>query len=70
MSEKMSYEKLLTIIDPKKSGDHEWFLSLLDDEKQKAYEEEHVEAVMQMLRIVRIRPHIKAIKEAKAEIAK
>lgn len=68
MSEKIPYEKLIAVIDPKKSGNHEWFLSLLDDEKQKAYEDEHMEAVMQMLRIVRIRPHKNAIKRAKAEI--
>ena len=68
MSEKMSYEKLIELIDPKKTEDHAWFLSLLDDERQRAYEDEHMEAVMQMLRIIRIRPHKKAIKEARAEI--
>ncbi len=68
MSEKMTYEKLIERIDPKKPGDHDWFLSLLNDEQQKIYEEEHMEAVMQMLRIVRIRPHKRAIKEAKNEI--
>ncbi len=68
MSIKISYEKLLEYIDPKKTGDREWFLSLLDDERQKTYEDEHMEAVMQMLRIARIRPHKLAIKEAKEEI--
>ena len=68
MSEKIPYEQLLSIIDTKKAGDHDWFLSLLDDEKQWLYEEEHIEAVMQMLRIVRIRPHKKAIRAAKEEI--
>lgn len=68
MSEKMTYEKLLSLIEPKKSGDHAWFLSLLDDEKQREYENEHIEAVMQMLRIVRIRPHKNAVKRAKEEI--
>ncbi len=70
MSEKISYEKLMALIDPKKAGDHDWFLSLLDEDKQRAYEDEHMEAVMQMLRIVRIRPHKNAIREAKAEIAR
>lgn len=69
MPEKTPYEKLLMFLDPKKSGDHDWFLSLLDDEKQKTYEAEHIEAVMQLLRIVRIRTHKNAIKAAKAEIA-
>ncbi|MBE5746766.1 MAG: hypothetical protein E7352_01125 [Clostridiales bacterium] len=68
MSEKIPYEKLITLLDTKKAGDHDWFLSLLDDEKQKAYEDEHMEAVMQMLRIARIRPHKNKIKAAKEEI--
>ena len=70
MSEKIPYEKLLALINPQKEGDHDWFLSLLDDDRQKAYEDEHMEAVMQMLRIARIRPHRNAIREAKAEIAR
>ncbi len=70
MSEKFPYEKLQMLINPQKSGDHDWFLSLLDDELQRAYEDEHMEAVMQMLRIARIRPHKNAIREAKAEIAR
>lgn len=69
MAEKIPYEKLIAILDTKKAGDHEWFLSLLDDEKQKQYEEEHLEAVLQMLKRVRIRPHKNAIKAAKEEIA-
>ena len=64
-----SYEQLLSIIDTKKQEDHSWFLDLLSDEKQKAYEDIHIEAVMQMLRIVRIRPHTKKIKDAKNQIA-
>ncbi len=65
---KFSYEQLLELLENKKSGDHDWFLSLLDDERQREYEETHIEAVMQMLRIARIRPHKKAISEAKEEI--
>ena len=56
MSEKISYEKLIKTLETKKAGDREWFLSLLDYEKQKEYEDEHMNAVMQMLRIARIRP--------------
>ena len=69
MAEKISYERLIEILDTKKAGDHEWFLSLLDDEKQKFYEDEHLQAVLQILKIARIQPHKNAIKEAKAEIA-
>ncbi|MBE7078275.1 MAG: hypothetical protein E7380_00210 [Clostridiales bacterium] len=67
-STKFSYEKLLALLDTKKAGDHAWFLSLLDEEEQKRYEDEHIEAVMQMLHIARIRPRKKAIKAAKEEI--
>ena len=70
MSGKRSYENWKALIEPKKSGNHDWFLSLLDDEKQRRYEEEHVDAVMQMLRILHIRPHKKAVKAAKEEIAR
>lgn len=68
MPEKIPYEKLLTLLDTKKAGDHAWFLSLLDDEEQRRYEDEHMEAVMQMLKIARIRPHKNAIKQLKEQI--
>ena len=70
MSEKMTYKELLSCIDTKKPGDHDWFLSLLDEEEQRIYEDKHMDAMMQMLRILRIRPHKNAIKEAKKEIAR
>lgn len=68
MSEKLSYENLISLLNTRKSGDHAWFLSLLDDAAQKTYEETHIDAVMRMLRYVRIRPHKNAIKEAQEEI--
>lgn len=70
MSEKNAYEQLLSILDPKKSGDRDWFLSLLDEDYQEKYEDEHMEAVMRMLRIARIRPHKNAIKAAREEISR
>ena len=70
MAEKIPFDKLTALIEPHKDADHNWFLSLLDDEKQKSYEDEHMQAVMQMLRIARIRTHKNAIKNAKAEIAR
>ena len=69
MSDKIPYEQLLNLLEPKKSGDHAWFLSLLDEDAQRTYEDEHIAAVMQMLRIARIRTHKNAIKSIKAEIA-
>ncbi len=70
MSEKIPFKKILSLIDTRKSGDHDWFLSLLDDDKQRIYEEEHMEAVMQMLKSIRIRPHKNAIRQAKTEISR
>lgn len=70
MSDKEKRNEITSIIDPKKSGDHAWFLSLLDEEKQKEYEQAHIKAVMQVLHHFRIRPHNKAIEEAKKEIAR
>ncbi len=65
---KLTYENCIALLNTKKSGDHAWFLSLLDEEGQKAYEEQHLVAVMQMLKALRIRPHKNAIKEAQEEI--
>ena len=65
----MVYEELLSVLDTHKSADKEWFFSLLDDEKQAAYEKGHMEAVMQMLRIARIRPHKRKIWVAEEELS-
>ncbi len=70
MAEKRSYQNLIALLDTHKSGDHDWFLSLLDDGSQAAYEAEHMEAVMQMLRIAHIRLRKNAIKAASEEIAR
>ena len=69
MSDITSYENLIRLLEPKKSGDHAWFLSLLNDEEQKKYEDEHLQAVMLALKLIRIRPHERLIKSAKQEIA-
>ncbi len=70
MSEKISYEKLIALLETKKAGDRDWFLSLLDDEKQALYEEEHLRAVMLALKGMRIRPHKNAVARAREEIAR
>lgn len=69
MKDENVYQNLIRILDSKKSGDHSWFLSLLDNDKQAEYEKTHMQAVLTMLRIARIRAHKKAIEEAKKEIA-
>lgn len=58
----------LQMINPKKSGTKEWFLSLLDLPTQKEYEEDRMKAGLMMLRATHIRPRILKIQEAKAEI--
>lgn len=68
MQKKYAYEELLKLLDSHKIADKEWFLSLLDDEAQKLLESEHVEAVMQMMRLIRIRPHKRKIAEAERKI--
>ncbi len=70
MENKDFYGNLIKLLDPKKTADHDWFLSLIDDEKQTAYEAEHMQAVMQMLRIAHIRLRKNAIKAASEEIAR
>ncbi|MBE5744538.1 MAG: hypothetical protein E7355_00160 [Clostridiales bacterium] len=65
---KIPFDNLMKLLDTKKDADKAWFLSLLDEEEQRAYEEEHVSAVMQMLRIARIHAHKNTIKQAKNEI--
>ena len=62
------YQNLIDVLEPKKSGDHTWFLELLDEEKQVVYEKNHVDAVMKMLRVARLREHKLAIKSAQAQI--
>ena len=47
-------DNFIKILDPKKEADKEWFLSLLDDEKQRLYEESHLKAVLIMLRATKI----------------
>ena len=69
MAKKISLEKTIQQLEPKKECTREWFLSLLDEEEQRAYEDEHMQAVLQMLRSVHIRPRKNAIKQAKEEIA-
>ena len=62
------FRKIKEKIDPKKNADKEWFLSLLDDEAGRRYEEERIKAAMQALRFFRIRKHLEKIEDAKKEI--
>ncbi|MDE5548034.1 MAG: hypothetical protein K2J30_03465, partial [Clostridia bacterium] len=58
-------------LDPKIDADKAWYLALLDEEKQTAYEEEHLAAVLSCLKsfyVARIRGRILALKAEIAEI--
>ncbi len=68
MGKTTAYENLIKALNPHKETDKAWFLDLLDLEKQKSYEEEHMSAVMQMLRASHIREHRIKMLEAKEEI--
>jgi DNA helicase IV len=68
MKNKTFYQNLIDILEPKKTGDHQWFLDLLDEGRQKEYENTHIDAVMKMLRISRLREHKDAVKAAQDEI--
>lgn len=61
--------KIKKLIDPHKEPDKQFFLDLLDDEKQTAYEEEHMGAVMSMLRFIYINGLKKTIDSLKEEIS-
>lgn len=48
------FEKLKNSINPHKQPTKEFLLSLLDADKQKDYEEEHISSVMSLLKIIRL----------------
>ena len=66
--DKEQFKRYFKLIDPKKQPDKQFFLDLLDTDKQTAYEEEHLRAVMLMLRYYYVQPHKKKIKEAERQI--
>lgn len=60
-----------SLLNPKKEVDKEWFLSLLDEEKQLSYEEAHLKAVLMRLKafyLKRIQDRIHAAKKEIAEL--
>ncbi|HBN12207.1 MAG TPA: hypothetical protein DD415_01170 [Clostridiales bacterium] len=61
------FERLKNLINPHKSPDKQFFLELLDGDKQKEYENEHVSAVMRMLKAVYLSKLKTKIDGAKAE---
>lgn len=63
----IDFEKLKNLIDPHKEPDREYFLDLLDGDKQFVYESKRIEAVMKMLRIVRLGKFKAQLNAARAE---
>ena len=68
MRKKYTYDELQQLLETHKVADKAWFLSLLDDEKQNEFEMEHIEAVMQMMRLIRIQPHKREIARLQARL--
>ena len=63
-------KKIKKILDPHKEPDKQFFLDLLDNDKQVEYEREHIDAVMFMLRFIYINKLKTSIESAKEQIAK
>lgn len=65
------FDELKKLIDPRKNPDKEYFLDLLDGDKQIEYENKHIDAVMKMLRIVRLgklKAQLNAAKKEREEL--
>ena len=62
-------KRIKKIIDPHKEPNKQFFLDLLDKDKQEAFEREHIDAVMYMLRAIYINKLKAAIKSAQEQIS-
>lgn len=65
------FKSLKNSIDPHREPTRQFFMDLLDADKQRAYEDEHVSAVMQMLKVLyigRLKAKISAAREEKQQI--
>lgn len=63
------FEEIKEKLNPKIDADKEWFLSMLDGEKQRAYEEDHLAALLTMLKIAYVGKIKRNIEELKKEVA-
>ncbi len=63
----MDIDKAKELLEPHKTADKAWYLDLLDGETQVSYEEEHLAALLKVLRLVYIHAHQKRIEALKAE---
>lgn len=60
-------EKLKNLIDPKRNADKNFYLDLLDRDKQTEWENAHISAVLEMLKILRLNKLTRQIREAHEE---
>ena len=60
-------EKLKNLINPKKNADRQFYLDLLDENKQREWEDAHISAVLSMLKILYLAKLGRQIKEAEDE---
>ena len=61
-------QNCIRLLDPKKQANKTWFLALLDDEKQRLYEEERLKALLIMLRLTKINALKKQLVAADEEL--
>lgn len=61
------YKELKKFISPHKQPDKQFYLDLLDNDKQLAYESEHLSAVLKMLKIIYVNKLLAKIKADKEE---
>lgn len=60
-------QKLKSLLNPKKNADKAFYLDLLDEEKQKEWENAHISAVLSMLKILYLNKLGRQIREAEEE---
>lgn len=65
--EEKSLARLKKKLEPRKRADKKWYLDLIDRDKQVEYEENHLAAVLLMLKLRYVRTYLKKIEQAKRE---
>ena len=60
-------EKLKNLINPKKNADRQFYLDLLDEDKQREWEQSHISAVLVMLKYLYLSKYARQIRSAEQE---
>lgn len=66
--DKKKFSALKDQLNPHKDPDKAWYLDLLDEGKQFVYEQEHIRAVLLMLRVLYVSPYQRRIAQIREEI--